>query len=287
MVSSSNLTALYITVPGYFAVLSGCAALAYFRMQQLKHDSVQDALNSHYLGGRSFGGLVTAGTLFASLFSGYTVIGIPNEAFRNGFGTFWWVPTILCVAAGCFGTNVRLRRLMYTRNHHTPCDFITDRFQSQVTRYAVLTLQILPSVIYLAAQVNAIKVTFNAIFDLEKDNPWPVVIIMGIILVFEWAGGLNSVALTDCVQAFVMMLSFIIITFIIKAEWGGWSSLDPVDFPKPQFFQTMSRGAQWKFAQNSFVNFSFFTLPHLLQRTYAAKNLNAMKAGFCIMAVGT
>lgn len=39
----------------------------------------------HYLGGRSFGPLVTGATIFASLFSGYTVVGVPNESFQRGF----------------------------------------------------------------------------------------------------------------------------------------------------------------------------------------------------------
>ena len=39
----------------------------------------------HYLGGRSFGPFITGATIFASLFSGYTVVGVPNESFRLGF----------------------------------------------------------------------------------------------------------------------------------------------------------------------------------------------------------
>jgi Na+/proline symporter len=52
-----------------------------------------------------------------------------------------------------------------------------------------VTLQLLPSIIYLAAQVIAIKVTFNSIFELDPDASYPVIIIMAMILVFEWLGG--------------------------------------------------------------------------------------------------
>ena len=43
------------------------------------------SVTGHFLAGRTFGPIVTAGTVFASLFSGYTVIGIPNESFKVGF----------------------------------------------------------------------------------------------------------------------------------------------------------------------------------------------------------
>lgn len=49
-------------------------------MNRLSHDSSEDVLTAHYLGGRSFGPWLTLGTMFASLFSGFTIIGIPNGA---------------------------------------------------------------------------------------------------------------------------------------------------------------------------------------------------------------
>lgn len=51
----------------------------------MKHEGTNDALTTHYLAGRSFGPVVMSGTLFASLFSGYTVVGVPNEAFYTGW----------------------------------------------------------------------------------------------------------------------------------------------------------------------------------------------------------
>lgn len=44
-------------------------------------------------------------------------------------------------------------------------------------------------------------------FNMSPDSVYPVVIIMAVILIFEWVGGLSSVALTDCIQAVVMVVS--------------------------------------------------------------------------------
>ena len=126
-------------------------------MARLEHAGVSDKLTSHYLGGRSFGPLVTMGTLFASQYSGYTVIGIPNEAYWIGFLVYRWVPLGFTVVLGVFVMGVRMRKAGLVRNHSTPVDFITDRFQSQILRYLIVALQIVTTLIYLAAQVIALK----------------------------------------------------------------------------------------------------------------------------------
>ena len=185
-----NRLGLYITIPLYFCILGIVAWISYRRIQRMQSDGVADQLTSHYLGGRAFGEITIAGTVFASLFSGYTVIGIPNEAFRRGFYAFRWMPSTAYIAMGYIGTGVRLRKASVVRNHHTPVDFITDRFRSHLLRYSIMTIQVLASLIYLAAQVNALKSTFNAMFGFDPDDVWPVIIIMAIILAFEWAGGL-------------------------------------------------------------------------------------------------
>jgi Na+/proline symporter len=110
-------------------------------------------------------------------------------------------------------------------------------------------------------------------FNLSPDSAYPVVIIMAIILAFEWVGGLSSVALTDCIQAVIMVFTFIAVPCVLKTSFFGWNSLDPYEYPRPEYYQTPSRETQWGFWQFSFINFSFFTLPHLMQRTYAATDL--------------
>jgi len=285
MVSAQYRGSLYVVFPLYFVILGSCAYFAYRRMETMKKKTTTDELSAHYLGGRDFGPLLMAGTLFASLFSGYTVIGVPNEAFTNGWSALRWIPTLLAVVAGYFGTGLRLRRLSILRNHSTGLDFVTDRFQSQFLRYTIFILQVVPSIIYLAVQVNSIKSTFNAIFELSEDSIYPVIIIFALILVFEWIGGLSSVAMTDTIQAAVMIFSFIAMPVIMWKKYGGLGALNSVDYPKPQFFQTMNSAQQLDFWQFSLINFSFFTLPHFMQRTYAAKDLSSLQVGYIVMAI--
>lgn len=67
-----------------YALLQVVAVVGTIRTRQLKHTTSEDALTAHYLGGRSFGPLVLFGTMFASLFSGGTIVGMPQEAYYTG-----------------------------------------------------------------------------------------------------------------------------------------------------------------------------------------------------------
>lgn len=224
--------------------------------------------------------------MFASIFSGYTVSGIPNEAFRSGWLALRWMPNFVIAAVGLIGTGYRLRKAGSLRNHSTPVDFITDRYQSQLLRYTIVILQIVPTVIYLAVQVISIQRTFNNIFGFDSSAKSPTILIMLLILAFEFIGGLSSVAITDTIQAFALVFGFLFIPIIIKLNFGGWTDLDPETYPKPEFYQTPSKDAQWLFWQFSMVNLSGFTLPHIVQRVYAAKDLKSLKVGYAIVSLG-
>lgn len=193
-----------------------------------------------------------------------------STAFKTGWQALRWMPSFAYCAAALVGCGLRLRKASMVRNHQSPCDFITDRFQSQLLRYTIVFLQVVPSVIYLSAQVNALKGTFNAMFGLDPDTTYPVVVIMFLILMFEWAGGLSSVALTDAIQGFVMLLSFIMLPAIIKKNFGGWTVLDPDTYPRPDFYATPTKDQQWGMWQFALINMSFFTLPHFMQRNYVS-----------------
>jgi len=287
MASEDHKPALIATFAIYGVIIVGTGVWAYIRERNLKSKSGSDELTAHYLAGRSFGPVITACTVFSSLFSGYNIVGAPSEAFYYGFFSLTWLISLVGIVAGYFATAPRLRRASELRQHTSPADFVTDRFQSQYCRYAIVALQIVPTVIFLAGQVISIKLAFNQMFELDEDNPYPSIIVMSIILVFEWAGGLNSVALTDSIQGFVIFISYMIIPFAIVKHFGGWASLSPTNFPRPDFYQTLSEERQWTFWQFTVLNIAFFSLPPLIQRTYAASNLKSLKSAFTVLLFGS
>ena len=289
-----NRIGLYIAIPIYFAVLGGAAFWANRRNRRLRKKNEEsgipdggDALTGHYLGGRDFGPLLTMGTMFAGWFSGYTIVGVPNEAYRVGWLSLRWLVATTGVVVSLVAVSPRLQKASQVRNHQSSADFLTDRFRSQLVRYACVFLQLLPSIIYLAGQCTAIRSTFNSIFGLDPNSVVAVILISGIILIFEFVGGLTSVAITDTIQASLMILCFILLSAVIKARYGGWTDLDWEEYPNPSHYQTPTPDSAFLFWSFVFTtSCQQFTLPQFLQRTYAARSPRAIKIGLGLLTMG-
>jgi solute:Na+ symporter, SSS family len=222
----------------------------------------------------------------ASVFSGYTVVGVPTQAYNQGWIALQWVASIPAVIVSFLALAPRLRKIGVLRRHQSPVDFITDRYQSQIMRYTVTLLMVVPSLISLAAQLAAIRSTFNSLFNIQPDSPWAAVAIAGIIVLCEWIGGMRSVAFTDCIQGIVMIACFVALPIVVVRQYGGWSDLDWETYPRQSFYQTPSRDQQWMY-WNFGIMFLGFTLnPFIMQRIYAADSFKSLKVAYNVLSLG-
>ena len=86
-----------------------------------------------------------------------------------------------------------------------------------------------------------------------------------ISLFLEWCGGLAVIAMSDVFQGLVMFLSFVMITSVMKKNFGGWTDLNPETYPRPEFYQTQSAGLQCKSTvSNCYITFIQYTLTQVL-----------------------
>jgi solute:Na+ symporter, SSS family len=286
MVASEHRLLFQITFPVYFGLLGLSAVWAYRRKALLETEQGHDPLSAHFLGGRSFGLLVTASTMFAAFFSGCTVVGVPSEAYNNGFYALRWIVTSSVAIAGYAAVGLRLRRAATMRGHSSPSDFITDRYQSQLLRYTIVVLQLVPAIFYLAVQVTAMHSSFNSVFEISRDNPFPVIGIFFLILLFEWTGGILSIATTHVVQSVYIVIAFMLAAIVVKKNFGGCADLNVSTFPRPQFYQTPTMDQQLQFWQFNLTNIGYFSLPHLMQRIYTARDLKSLRCGWAALAMG-
>jgi len=177
-------------------------------------------VTKHFLGSKNFGPVLLVLTTFASVFSGYTVVGVPTEAGKFGFTAIRWMGV---------GSNVsmliiypRLRRLSIVRDYESPGDFIHDRYRSRALSILVAMLLCLPQIPYIGINLFSLGSTLEALTDGELDFYWIVVMSTIIILVFEALGGMRSVAYTDAVEAVVMICIFLTVPVMIGVYYGGF-----------------------------------------------------------------
>ena len=298
--SQAGNVVLYTVVSLYLALLTVIAKLAHGRKQ--KQAAIVGKVKAHFSG--SFGTVTLTLTTFSTVYSGYTVTGIPDEAFARGFVSLRWVGATLFIVAGMLFLYPRLRRLSVERNYTSPFDFISDRYGTKRLRILCAACGLVPMLLYISVQMVAFAAMVEGM-TLQAITKTPSMIIFCVIIItLEMLGGMNSVVFTDVVQCLVMLCSFLVTPFVLGAEYGFLPEMAPADCPylvqvfanssdlhaapapcissgcvpsgclaavRPEFYLFPSR--------STFCDILFFLLnmwaapvtPHFLQRAYLAK----------------
>ena len=170
------------------------------------------------LAGRRFGAPVVAATVFATWFGAETVLGIPAAFMKDGLrgvvaDPFAAVACLVLIAA------VFARRL-HRLDVLTLGDFFRQRFGR--TAEVVLSLCIAFSYFgWLAAQLVALGLAFSLLSGGAIDAHVGILLGAGIVLAYTLAGGAWSVALTDLLQAVVIIGGMLYVAWVFAEMAGG------------------------------------------------------------------
>eukprot|EP00928_Gymnodinium_smaydae_P001977 TRINITY_DN10703_c0_g3_i1.p1 TRINITY_DN10703_c0_g3~~TRINITY_DN10703_c0_g3_i1.p1 ORF type:complete len:652 (+),score=84.98 TRINITY_DN10703_c0_g3_i1:36-1991(+) len=212
---------LYVLVGVYLLLLVCIARVAHAR--KARAASSQGEVRAHF--GGSFNAPLLILTTFSTVYSGFTVTGIPEEAKVRGFISLRWIGCTLVIVAGMLLLYPRLRRLAVERSYTSPNDFISDRFGSNRLRILCAVCGVVPMLIYITAQM----ISFAAMLEGMTFGVMPkwasLLAFCVITLGLEKLGGMNSVVLTDAVQSAVMIAAFLAIPFALGARFGFLPSI--------------------------------------------------------------
>lgn len=173
-----------------------------------------------YVMDRKAGGILIAGTLFASYMSASTMMGIAGIVYTEG-AAMWLViygswPGLVI---GMLYIGRRLRKL----NDVTMPDFIGDRYQSETVR-AVATLIMMVGLIGYGV-IQLIGAGY-LLADFMGISYAQIVILFGIALaVFTVAGGMYSVVVTDTLMGVTMIVAGAVVAPAAIAAGGGIDAL--------------------------------------------------------------
>jgi len=216
---------LYVTVGLYLLGLVAVAKVARDRKRRAAEFS--DKVQAHF--GGSYGPGLLVLTTFSTVFSGMTVTGVPQEAFDEGFVSLRWVGATAMIVCGMLALFPRLRRLAVTRGYISPIDFIADRYITRRLRLLCAICSCIPMLIYVTTQL----ISFAAMVEgmtLNVVPKWASMLgFVAIVLALEIIGGMNSVILTDAVQAAIMILSFLVVPVVLAIHYGNLWEMAPAD----------------------------------------------------------
>jgi solute:Na+ symporter, SSS family len=202
---------MIVVAVGLYAVL-----LIVLGQYSSKHVASQE---DYLVAGRRLPLWLAWGTLLATWFGAGTIIGASEAARDEGIrGTLLdpFASGIALIVAGLF-----FARRMWKMNLLTMGDFFARHYgpRTETISSIVQAVSYFP---WLAAQFVALGGILNGVFGW----PMPVTILIaaGFVLYLTFSGGMWSVTLTDTAQAFVLLVSLVILGYSFFAAIGDGSA---------------------------------------------------------------
>ncbi len=251
-----------------------------------------ESLSDFYLAGSSFGFVVLFLTLFATQYSGNTLLGFAGTAFREG-GTYV-VSVLFMVLAITIITiyGPRLYRLSRKFGYVTPADYIHHRFGSDLLRVVCVLLLTWGLANYILEQLVAMGHAIEAFSGGRVSFMGGVVMLVLVMLVYESLGGMRSVAWTDCIQGGLLFAGCMVILYLLLTSQGGLAAAgehiqanDPAKYEAPG-----PDGLRVWLSRILLLGFGVAVYPHAIQRVFAAKSLGTLRtslAGMTFMPFAT
>ena len=184
-----------------------------------KKARTENSLSDFYLAGRGMGFLVLFLTLYATQYSGNTLVGFAGRAYREGFHAIVLV-TLLSSAVGAFIVYApRLYRLSQKYNFITPADYIHHRFKNNPLTILVASLCLMALANYVLTNLKAIGYIVVAVTGGAIPFAYGVIALSLVMVIYETLGGMRSVAWTDALQGSILLIGVFTIFVTIQNEY--------------------------------------------------------------------
>ena len=242
-------------------------------------------LGDFYLAGRNLGGFVLVLTLYATQYSGNTLLGYPGEAFSLGYAWVMSVGFMMAIIVVYLLYAPSLQVIARRHSFVTPGDWITHRFQSPSMTLVANVLLVLAISNYLLAQLIAMGHVTEGLSGGTIPYWVGVVLLTLVVIVYETVGGMRAVAWTDCVQGIMLLAGLVGLLLVVLPTPAHLHELTmTIAAVAPEKVTVPS----WEISRNWFstillIGFSGAVYPHAIQRIYAARDADTLRRAFSIM----
>lgn len=278
-----------------FAGLDGIIILSVFAIVMLiigylsgkGEKDLHHSLSGYYLAGRNLGFIALFFTLYATQYSGNTVVGYAPAAYRTGFPWLQSVSFMTIIIGVYLLFAPRLYVIAKRNNFVTPTDWLQHRFNSKSVTLLSIFLMLWGLGNYLLEQLVAIGQAVSGMTGGTIPYQIAVLAFIFVMLIYEWMGGMKAVALTDVLQGIILMIG--IIVFLIGGLYligGNFAEvtryiheLEPVKTSVP----SLDVSINW-FSILILVGLGASIYPHAVQRIYSAESEKTLKRSFARMA---
>ena len=248
----------------------------------------ENTLRDHFLGGSGVGFFVLLLTLYATQYSGNTIVGFSGKAYRVGFSWLTSVHFMTAIVVTYLILAPRLFQLAKKHTFITPTDFLAHRFGHRGINLLATTIMVAALLNFFMAQLTAMGRSVEGLTTLPPDMAfaWGVAVLAAIILLYETLGGFRAVAWTDVIQGGILVIGFFVLLGLIFAEYGS------LEVTTRKLMEIAPQKVRPPAAPEARSWLSYIILlgvgaalyPQAIQRIYAARSSKSLRRSMAIMA---
>jgi SSS family solute:Na+ symporter/sodium/pantothenate symporter len=248
----------------------------------------ENSMRDHFIGGSGVGFFVLLLTLYATQYSGNTILGFSGKASRVGFS---WLASVHFMTAIVVTYLILAPKLFTLAKKHvfiTPTDFLAHRFQHRGLNLLATLVMVAALLNFYLAQLTAMGRAVEGLTTLPPETAfaWGVAVLALIMLAYETLGGFRAVAWTDVIQGGVLAIGFVVLLSLIFAEYGSLevttrklAEMAPAKVLPPKAAEARS----W-LSYVFLLGVGAALYPQAIQRIYAARSAKALRRSMAVMA---
>ena len=245
-----------------------------------------ESLADFYLAGRGLGGVVLLFTLYATQYSGNTLVGYPGEAYRVGFPWVMSVGFMLAIVVVYLVVAPRLRAASERHRFVTPADWLDQRFGNPALTRVTNLLMAVAIANYLLAQLMAMGHVVAGLSDGAIPYAAGVLVLTAAILGYELLGGLRAVAWTDCLQGILLAIG--LFGLLAATMFSGEGIAEATAWvlenqPAKGLRPDATTQATWA-STILLIGFSGAVYPQAIQRIFAARSSTSLRKALSVLA---
>mgnify|MGYP002628923798 CR=1 FL=1 len=178
------------------------------------------------LGGTKIGVAIGLMTFAATLFSTFTLLGMPDFSRVNGLGAWIFLTfsdALMVFLILWFG--FYLRKRVGNSPYQGMSALLQKCYENRMAGYLYFTAVFLFLIPYIAIQIRGVAIFLVSAFpDFIPIWGWSIGIVL-IMLVYSELGGLKAIIYADSLQGTLLLIVVWIVAFNCLNEVGGWNAL--------------------------------------------------------------